>query len=110
MCCVTKFEYLLHVGKHIKLNENNKCTFSGTIWDKECELLDISYIVSDIPDYFQSIIQKHETFADNPPIQIYYKQIKYSRVIFQFKSYIYIPELQSKSDQDIILNLYHQKP
>lgn len=109
MCCITKFEYLLHLGKQIKSNKNNRCTFSGAIWDKECELLDISYFVFDIPDYFESIIQKHETFANNLPIQIYDKKVKYSRVIFQFKSYIYILELHSKSDQDIILSLYHQK-
>ena len=33
-------------------------------------------------DYFEHIIQKHETFDDNPSIQI--KQNRYSRVLYTF--------------------------
>ena len=32
---------------------------------------DGSYFVSDIQDYFEYIITKHETIADNPSVQIY---------------------------------------
>ena len=34
------------------------------------------YSVSDIQDYFECIIKKHETIADNPSVQIYVNKIK----------------------------------
>ena len=42
-------------------------------------------IVSDIQDYFEYIIKKHETIADNPPVQIYVNKIK-SRIVFKIKT------------------------
>ena len=42
-------------------------------------------IVSDIQDYFEYIIKKHETIADNPPVQIYVNKIK-SRIVFKIKA------------------------
>ena len=41
-----------------------------------------SYSVSDFQDYFEYIIKKHETIADNPLVQIYVKKIK-NRVVFK---------------------------
>ena len=35
-----------------------------------------SYSVSDIQDYFEYIIKKHETISDNPSVQIYVNKIK----------------------------------
>ena len=46
---------------------------------------DGSYSVSDIQDYFKYIIKKHETIADNPPIQIYVNRIK-NRIVFKMKT------------------------
>ena len=46
---------------------------------------DGSYSVSDIQDYFEIIIKKHETIADNPPVQIYVNKIK-NRIIFKIKT------------------------
>ena len=40
-------------------------------------MLDGSYSVSDIQDYFEYIITKHEVAADNPPIQIYFDKAGY---------------------------------
>ena len=37
---------------------------------------DGSYSISDIQDYFEYIIKKHETIADNPPGQIVVNKIK----------------------------------
>ena len=55
---------------------NNKFKISGPTWNSESGLLDGSYSILDIQDYFEYIIQKHETIADNPPIQIYTTKIK----------------------------------
>ena len=41
--------------------------------------------MSNIQDYFEFIIKKHETFAENPPIQIYQNKIKI-RIVFKIKS------------------------
>ena len=46
---------------------------------------DGSYSVSDIQDYFEYIIKKHETIANNPPVQIYVNKIK-SRIVFKIKT------------------------
>ena len=46
------------------------------------------YYVSDIQDYFECIIKKHEklkTIADNPPVQIYVNKIK-NRIVFKTKT------------------------
>ena len=41
--------------------------------------------MSNIQDYFEFIIKKHETFAENTPIQIYQNKIKI-RIVFKIKS------------------------
>ena len=46
---------------------------------------DGSYSVSDIQDYFEFIIKKHETLTENPPIQIYPNKIK-NRIVFKVKA------------------------
>ena len=38
-----------------------------------------------IQDYFEFIIKKHKTFAQNPPIQIYPNKIK-NRIVFKIKT------------------------
>ena len=40
------------------------------------------YFVSDIQDYFEYIIKKHETIAYNPLVQIYVNKIK-NRIVFE---------------------------
>ena len=37
---------------------------------------DLSYSVSDIQDYFEYILQKHETVTDNPSVMIYANEIE----------------------------------
>ena len=46
---------------------------------------DGSYSVSDIQDYFEFIIKKHETLTENPPIQINPNKIK-NRIVFKVKA------------------------
>ena len=48
-------------------------------------MLDGSYSVSDIQDYFEYINKKHEAIADNPPVQIYMNKIK-NRIAFKIKT------------------------
>ena len=48
---------------------NNKFKISSPTWNDEFNLPDRSYSVSDIQDYFEYIIKKHETIADNPLAQ-----------------------------------------
>ena len=50
---------------------NNKFKEHAPNWNDEFNLPDGSYSVSDIQDYFEYIIKKHGTIADNPPVQIY---------------------------------------
>ena len=64
---------------------NNKFKTSATTWNDEFNLPDGSYSVSDIQDYFEYIIKKHETIADNPPAQIYVNKIK-NRIVFKIKT------------------------
>ena len=54
---------------------NNKFNISAPTWNDEFDLPDGSYYVSDIQDYFEYIIKKHETITDNSPVQIYVNKI-----------------------------------
>ena len=56
-------------------HKNNKFQISAPRWNEEFELLDGSYSVSDIPDYFEYIIKQYETVTDNPPIRMYVNKI-----------------------------------
>ena len=68
---------IYYTWKNIKsvYNNNKFKTFAPT-WNDEFNLPHRSYSVSDIQDYFEYIIKKHETIADNPPVQIYVNKIK----------------------------------
>ena len=48
-------------------------------------LIDESYSISDIQDYFEYIIKKHENIKDSPPVQIYTNKIK-NIIIFEIKT------------------------
>ena len=63
---------------------------------------DGSYSVSDIQDYFEYIIKKHEAIADNPPVQIYVNEIK-KRIVFKIKTG-YKLELLSKETMQLLGN------
>ena len=53
--------------------------------NEEFELPDGSYSVSDIQDYFEYILQKHETVTDNTSIRIYKNKIE-NRAKFKIKT------------------------
>ena len=75
-----------YIWKNIKSEyNNNKFKISAPTWNDEFDLPDGSYSLSDIQDYFEYIIKKHETIADNPPVQIYVNKTK-SRITFKIKT------------------------
>ena len=49
-----------------------------------CLMILIRFLTFNIQDYFQFIIKKHETLAENLPIQIYPNKIK-NRIVFKVK-------------------------
>ena len=72
--------------KNIKSEyNNNKFKISAPTWNDTFDLPDGSYSISDIQDYFEFIIKKHETLTENPPIQIYPNKIK-NRIVFKIKT------------------------
>ena len=65
--------------------KNNKFKISAQTWNDTFDSLDGSYSISDIQDYFEFIIKKHETLTENPPIQIYPNKIQ-NRIVFKIKT------------------------
>ena len=77
---------IYYTWKNIKSEyNNNKFKISAPTWNDTFDLLDGSYSISDIQDYFEFIIKKHETLTENPPIQIYPNKIK-NRIVFKIKN------------------------
>ena len=64
--------------------KNNKFKIHAPTWNETFDLLDGSYVISDIRDYSE-FIKKHETITDkNSPIKIYVNKIK-NRVVFKIR-------------------------
>ena len=63
---------------------NNKFKFSAPTWNDRFDLPDGSYSTADIQYYFEFIIKKQKTLAENPPIHIYSNKIK-NRIVFKAK-------------------------
>ena len=63
---------------------NNKLKISAPTWNDQFDLLGRSYAISDIQDYFEYVIKKHETIADISPGQIYVNKTKNS-IVFKIK-------------------------
>ena len=77
---------IYHTWKNIKSEyKNNKFKISAPTWNDTFDLLDGSYSIADIQDYFEFIIKKHETLTENPSIQIYPNKTK-NRIIFKIKT------------------------
>ena len=77
---------IYYTWKNIKSeHNNNKFKISTPSWNDEFNLPDGSYSVFDIQDYFEYIIKKHETIADNPPVQIYVNKIK-NGIVYKIKA------------------------
>ena len=76
---------IYYTWKNIKsVYKNSKFKISAPTWNDTFDLPDGSYSVSDVQDYFEYIIKKYETIADNP-VQIYVNKIK-NRIVFKIKT------------------------
>ena len=77
---------IYYTWKNIKseCNNNNKFKISAPTWNDEFDLPDGSYSISDIQDYFEFVIKKHESLIENPPVQIYMNKI-INRIVFKIK-------------------------
>ena len=64
---------------------NNKFKISAPTWNEEFTLLNGSYSVSDIQDYFEYILKKHGENINKSSIQIYVNKIE-NRITFKIKN------------------------
>ena len=77
---------IYYTWKNIKSKyNNNKFKISAPTWNDTFDLLDGSYSISVIQDYFEFIIKKHETLIENRSVQIYPNIIK-NRIVFKIKT------------------------
>ena len=63
-------------GKKIKSSYNKNRSKSAPMWNDKLELPDRSYSVSDIQDYFEYILKKHNENIDNPSVKIHLNKIE----------------------------------
>ena len=76
---------IYYTWKNIKSEyNNNKLKISAPTWNDTFNLPDGSCSISDIQDYFEFIIKKHETLTENSPVQIYVNRIK-KGIVFKIK-------------------------
>ena len=77
---------IYYTWKNVKSTYNNN-TFkiSAPTWNEAFDLPDGSYNISEIQDYIEYIIKKHETIGENAPILIYANTIN-NRIAFKIKS------------------------
>ena len=68
-----------------KSYKNNKFKILAPTWNKEFDLPDGLYSVSDIQDYLKYILKTLETVTDNPSIKIYVNKIE-NRIAFKIKT------------------------
>ena len=77
---------IYYTWKNIKSEyKNNKFKISAPTWNDTFDLPDGFYLISDIQDYIELIIKKHQTLTEDPPIQIYPNKIK-NRIVFKIKT------------------------
>ena len=77
---------IYYTFKNVKsIYKNNKFKISAPTWNETFDLLDGSYNISEIQDYFEYIIKKHETIGENAPILIYANTIN-NRIVFKIKT------------------------
>ena len=63
---------IYYTWRNIKTEQNNnKLKISAPTWNETFDLPDGSYSIADMLDYFEFIINKHETLTENPSVQIY---------------------------------------
>ena len=62
-------------------SKKKKLKIIAPTWNDEFELPDGSYLVSDIQEFIECIIKKHEILSNNPPSHIHINRINDRLVI-----------------------------
>ena len=76
---------IYYTWKNIKKQyKNNELKIIAPAWNDEFELRDIFYSVSDIQDYIEYIVKKHETLTTIPHLHVYINRIN-NRLVFKIK-------------------------
>ena len=92
---------IYYTWKNVKSTyNNNKFKISAPTWNEIFDLPDGSYNISEIQDYIEYMIKKHETLGKNAPISVYAKTIN-NRILFKIKSR-YKLELLSKETMKLL--------
>ena len=92
---------IYYTWKNVKSTcNNNKFKISAPTWNETFDLPDRSYNISEIQDYIEYIIKKHETIGENVPILIYANSIN-NRIAFKIKTG-YKLELLSKETMKLL--------
>ena len=79
-----KSKHLLHMENIKSLCNSNKFKISAPSWNDKFELLDGSYSVSNIQDYFEYILT-HKENIDNPSVNIYVNKTE-NRITFKIEN------------------------
>ena len=97
---------IYYTWKNVKsIYNNNKFKISAPTWNETFDLPDGLYNISEIQDYIEYIIKKHETIGENTPILIYANIIN-NRIVFKIKSG-YKLELLSKETMKLLGSTKH---
>ena len=92
---------IYYTWKNVKSTYNdNKFKISAPTWNETFDLPDGSYNTSEIQDYIEYIIKKHETIGENAPILIYPNTVT-NRIVFKIKTG-YKLELLSKETMKLL--------
>ena len=92
---------IYYTWKNLKSTyKNNKFKISAPTWNETFDLPDGSYNISEIQDYIEYIIKKHEAIGGYAPILIYANTIN-NRIIFKIKTG-YKLELLSKETMKLL--------
>ena len=92
---------IYYTWKNVKSTyNNNKFKISAPTWNETFDLPDGSYNISEIQDYIEYIIKKHETIGENTPMLIYANTIN-NRIVSKIKSG-YKLELLSKETMKLL--------
>ena len=77
---------IYYTWKNVKSTyNNNKFKISAPTWNETFDLPDRSYNISEIQNYIEYIIKKHETIGENAPILIFANIID-NRIVFKIKT------------------------
>ena len=92
---------IYYTWKNVKSTyNNNKFKISAPTWNETFDLPDVSYNISEIQNYIEYVIKKHETIGENTPILIYVNTIN-NRIVFKVKTG-YQLELLSKETMKLL--------